>query len=129
MLLADYMLPGIIMLLKFAMRMSTDSETNAADTARALIVFPIDIAFLALSYGSAVLYSAPPNDINQNTMKIIIIIILIAIFLLFPVTLLAKKAERSFVLEKQWKCLSLVTLAYILAFSVASLSISVGRFF
>jgi len=122
----DFALPGVIILLKFGLKIATDQETNGADTLKAILVFPVDIAFLSLSYGSAVLYTAHGTGGLTVPIKATITIIFMAITLLIPVIILTKKSERAFVLSKTKKAGWLAAFGYFLALAITTISISIG---
>ncbi|MBY5484669.1 hypothetical protein HFO87_09310 [Rhizobium leguminosarum] len=125
----DYALPGSIILLKLMLRLGTDQETNTADTLKAVLVFPVDIAFLSLSYGSAILYASQGNVAGQMPVKAVLTIAFLAVFLLLPVIIISKKSERALILEKTKKAGWLAFVGYALALSITTLSISVGGLF
>ena len=122
----DFALPGSIIMLKFGLKMTTDQETNGADTLKALLIFPVDIAFLSLSYGSAVLYTAQNASDEAAPVKAILTVAFIAIALLLPVIVLTKKSERALVLSKTKLAGWLSVLGYFLALIITGLSISIG---
>jgi len=122
----DFALPGVIIFLKFGLKMTTDQETNGADTLKAILVFPVDIAFLSLSYGSAVLYTAQDTGGSTAPVKAILTIAFMAIALLIPVIILAKKSERAFVLSKTKLAGWLSVFGYFLALAITTISISIG---
>lgn len=125
----DYALPGSIILLKLMLRLGTDQETNGADTLKAVLVFPVDIAFLSLSYGSAILYASQGALTGQMPVKAVLSIAFLAVFLLMPVIIISKKSERALVLAKTKKAGWLAVGGYALALSITTLSISVGGLF
>jgi hypothetical protein len=128
-MIADYVLPGSIILLKFGLRITTDSETNSADTMRALTLFPVDVGFLSLSYGSAILYSSSSLAADPSTIKLILAVAFLAIVLLLPVIVISKKAERAFVLAKHGRATLFSVLGYLMAFAITAISIGIGGLF
>jgi hypothetical protein len=128
-MLADYILPGSVILLKFGLRITTDTETNTPDTLRALMVFPIDIAFLSLSYGSAILYSSQNLSADPHTVKAIVAAAFLAIVLLLPVIVISKKAERAFVIDRYGRATTLAALAYVMSLSITAFSVTIGGMF
>ncbi|WP_277970179.1 hypothetical protein [Sphingomonas echinoides] len=129
MIIWDYALPGSIILLKLMLRLGTDQETNGADTLKAILVFPVDIAFLSLSYGTAILYASQGNLTGQVPVKAVLTIAFLAVFLLIPVIIVSKKSERALVLARTRQAGWLATLGYTLALSITTLSISIGGLF
>jgi hypothetical protein len=125
----DYMLPGSIIMLKFGLRMTTDQETNGVDTLKAIMVFPVDIAFLSLSYGSAILYSGQMHSTAPTPVKAILSAAFIAVALLIPVIVVARKSERALILSKTKTAAGLSTLGYLLALTITTASISMGSAF
>lgn len=126
MIVWDYLLPGSVIMLKFGLRVTTDQETNGADTLKAILVFPVDIAFLSLSYGSAILYSAQTSQASALPVKGVITIVFVAIALLLPIIVVSKKSERALILAKTGKATALSALGYFMALSITAMSISVG---
>lgn len=126
MIVWDYLLPGSVIMLKFGLRMTTDQETNGADTLKAILIFPVDIAFLSLSYGSAILYSAQNAPTSALPVKGVLTIAFVAIALLLPVIVVSKKSERALILAKTKKATALSALGYFMALSITAMSISVG---
>ena len=116
-------------MLKFGLRMTTDQETNGADTIKAILVFPVDIAFLSLSYGSAILYAAQTSAAATMPVKAVLTTAFIAIALLLPVIVVSKKAERALVLSKTKRATLLSVLGYAMALTITAVSISIGRVF
>lgn len=129
MVIADYVLPGSVILLKFGLKLSTDQETNTADTLKALMVFPVDIAFLSLSYGSAILYSTLSTQSSILPVKAVLATAFLAIALLLPVIVISKKSERAFIKEKFAIASGLSVFSYTFALSITGISISIGGFF
>lgn len=129
MLIWDYLLPGSVIMLKFGLRMTTDQETNGVDTLKAIMVFPVDIAFLSLSYGSAILYSGQIQSASPAPVKAILSAAFIAVALLLPVIVVAKKSERALVLSKTRKAAGLSALGYLLALTITTASVSMGSAF
>ncbi|WP_417612753.1 hypothetical protein [Parasphingorhabdus sp.] len=125
MLIWDYLLPGSIIMLKFGLRMTTDQETNGADTLKAIMVFPVDIAFLSLSYGSAILYTSEISTATTIPVKAVLTTAFIAIALLLPVIVVSKKSERALVLAKTKKASLLAALGYFLALTITAVSVSI----
>ena len=122
----DFALPGSIIVLKFGLKMTTDQETNGADTLKALLAFPVDIAFLSLSYGSAVLYTAQNASNEPASVKAILTVAFVAIALLLIVLVLSKKSERALVLAQTKLAGWLSVGGYFLALMITALSISIG---
>jgi putative SOS response-associated peptidase YedK len=60
-----------------------------------MLVFPVDIAFLSLSYGSAILYNATGD--NAFSVKAMLSMAFAAIVLLVVVIVVSKKSERALV--------------------------------
>jgi hypothetical protein len=53
-MVSDYLFPAVVILLKFVYKLAIGRSVSGVDFFRALLNFPIDLAFLALSFAAAI---------------------------------------------------------------------------
>jgi hypothetical protein len=53
----DLAFPGTVMVLKLLFKLFIEQQVKAVDIAKAILAFPIDIAFLSFSFGAAIIYA------------------------------------------------------------------------
>lgn len=128
-MLADLVLPGSIMLLKFSLKAVVENEVKQVDVLKALTMFPVDVAFLSLSYGSAILYANPSLVEGDRGIKTLLATVLVSIIFLLPVIVLSKKSEKAFVLSQSWKSTILAAIAYSIAIPITAYSTYIGGLF
>jgi hypothetical protein len=96
----DIAFPGTVLLLKLVFKTVIEQQMKPVDVAKAMLAFPIDIAFLAFSFGAAILYSRPPAQIANGTLRDMFIAIVAAIILLASTTAFSKKSGEAFTRER-----------------------------
>ena len=109
----DLAFPGTVMVLKLLFKLFIEQQVKPVDIAKAILAFPIDIAFLAFSFGAALLYAKPPSSIHIGTIREMFVILLLAVMILMICTVLAKKSDAAFTLNKFALMFLLVILAYL----------------
>jgi hypothetical protein len=117
----EFVLPAALLILKFCMKLWIDKSANWVDFLRALLAFPIDVAFLALSFGSALIYGLPAGVLNSGSLKKILTYVVLAVTVCAAVTFCCRQADDAFVNKRHFKMLvcgsaalfcSVVTLLY-----------------
>jgi hypothetical protein len=91
--------PGSVMLLKLVFKITIEQQLKPVDVAKAILAFPIDIAFLSFSFGAAILYARPIATMRQDTPRDMAMMIVVAVALLVITTTFAKKSDASFTLS------------------------------
>lgn len=117
------------MLLKFSLKAVVENEVKQVDVLKALTMFPVDVAFLSLSYGSAILYANPSLVEGDRGIKTLLATVLVSIIFLLPVIVLSKKSEKAFVLSQSWKSTILAAIAYSIAIPITAYSTYIGGLF
>jgi hypothetical protein len=112
--------PGSVMILKLVFKIVIEQQLKAVDVTKALLAFPIDIAFLSFSFGAAMLYARPVGSIAVGT------ILTFAIALLAVTTVFAKKSDQSFTLSKFGMTFVHVIVAYVLSFVAFWCAVNAG---
>jgi hypothetical protein len=111
--------PGTVMLLKLLFKLTIEQEIGAVDVAKALLAFPVDIAFLSFSFGAALLYARPVSELHDSTLRQMFVALVIAIVLLVCTTLFSKKSDKAFTREQFIRTSIHILIAYL--FSIAAL--------
>lgn len=114
----DLLFPGSVLLLKFIFKLTIEQEVKTADASKALLNFPLDLAFLAFSFAAAILYAVPPTEINAGSVKSMFGILISAIVVLALITLTCKKSDRAYTLENLKMAAVLAVFSYVLAGAV-----------
>ena len=113
------------MLLKLATKLFVGRSAKPFDLFKALVVFPIDMTFLALSFGAALLYARAPSQINAGSVKAMFVFFGFCAILTIVTTALCQKSDKSL---DEWKVFdailySMVTYAVSFSALITSLSI------
>lgn len=124
----DVAFPGTVMVLKLFFKICVEQQVKYVDVAKALLAFPVDIAFLSLSFGSAVLYAREPAGFQPETVRSMFTILLIALVLIFVVTVVTKKSDRAFTSDSYILTFVLFAAAYSLSALTFWGALNLGRF-
>lgn len=122
-MIADYLLPGSVLVLKLMFKLFADQSPRLVDLFKALITFPIDMTFLAFSFGAATLAHAdggPPN------VKTVIALVLGGVICAFLTTKLCRLADGAFDRNRLWQSGFLAVIGYVIAAAVVYSSLAVG---
>ncbi len=112
--LVDLAFPGSVIILKFIVKLMVDQQVNGVDFLRSLLLLPIDISFLSMSFGAAVLRNVGASERRLNSTAIFafaVACISVAIF----TTFLSKRSERAFGSDKTWTALGYAALGYVVS--------------
>jgi hypothetical protein len=86
------------------------------DVAKAILAFPIDIAFLSFSFGAAaLLYARPPGTIRDGTIREMFTALVAAVVLIAITTAFSKKSDNAFTIDRFKMMFLHVLVAYILS--------------
>jgi hypothetical protein len=118
--------PGTVLLLKLAFKLTIEQELDAVDVAKALLSFPVDIAFLSFSFGAALLYAKPVSEMHDGTVRNMFVALILAVILLVCTTVFSKKSDKAFTLERFWKSGFLVFVSYVFSFLALFGAMNVG---
>jgi hypothetical protein len=122
----DIAFPGTVMLLKLVFKITIEQQIKPVDVAKAVLAFPIDIAFLAFSFGAALLYARPLGVMHTNGIRQMFVALVVAIILLVITTVFSKKSDNAFTLEKFKMTFLHVLVAYVLSFVAVWGAMNVG---
>jgi hypothetical protein len=100
--MGDIAFPGFVMLLKLVSKLFIEREVTIMDTLKAMIVFPIDIIFLAFSFGAAILYATPAQLIGPGSLKKMLAIVVACTVVAVLITALCRKGDKALD-EKKYK--------------------------
>lgn len=123
---ADYAFPSTVVLLKFILKLALEDRVNKVDTAKALLGFPIDLAYLAISFLAVILSHVQANGEHHASVRLALAIFVAYVAGAALVTIFSKKSERAFIEEKNLKSFGLIVPAYLIAIFGAVLSLQVG---
>jgi hypothetical protein len=127
-MLADLAFPGTVMLLKFVSKILIEQEVKAVDFFKALLSFPIDIAFLSLSFGSAVLLSILGRSSVAAAGKTLLAFVLACLIFSLITIMFCRKSDRAFTNERNIATIVFACLGYLLSTFVLLGSIALGAF-
>ena len=99
-MIGEYALPGSIVLLKLGMRLFLDQEVKGLDATKAVMAFPVDLSFLAFTFGAAGLVAASQQTSAPLDMKSVSAFIASCVLLSGTVIVLCKRSDKAFMLEK-----------------------------
>jgi hypothetical protein len=126
-MIVDYTLPGSVVALKFLFKLYIAQNVNKVDFFRAILNFPIDLAFLAISFAALVLPYMQVRQANPLSTKEVLFWFVAYVFSAFVVTLLTKKSDHAFVLDKLKSSVAHMLLAYFISIFVIVASLfSIG---
>jgi len=100
------------------MKLFVDQQVRGIDLLRAFLMFPIDLAFLALSFGVAVFsYVQTKNNTAVNSEGLLVIFVVFVIANLIVIAV-AKKSDKAFVEERKGWMVALVVPGYVISLSI-----------
>lgn len=111
----DIAFPGTVMVLKLFFKVCVEQQVKYLDVAKAVLAFPIDIAFLSLSFGAALLYSRPPSVLQDHTIRSMFIALFLTLVLVLLITVLAKKSDAAYNRARYFWTFGFFFVAYVLA--------------
>jgi hypothetical protein len=123
---AEYLLPGSVLLLKLAFKLFVDQTPKLVDTFKALIAFPIDMTFLAFSFGSASLVQAQIGKAGSSDVKMIISLAVFGVLFAFVTTKIARWSDSALDQNKLIVSGLLALVGYFFAVFVVYWSLVVG---
>lgn len=124
--MADIIFPGSVMLLKFFFKLLIEGELRLSDALKALLTFPLDLAFLAFSFGAAILYSIPATTTVQvATMKLIFSLVIAAVVILSILVMMCKKSDKEFTGERLAPAFFIAVASYLISFVVVYFALNI----
>ncbi|WP_284420234.1 MULTISPECIES: hypothetical protein [unclassified Bradyrhizobium] len=114
-MVVDYLFPGSVVILKFLFKLLIGRSVTAVDFFRAVLSFPIDLAFLALSFAAIVLSFLQAREKIAIEPKQSLGCFVFCIAVCAVVAILVRKSESKFDQDSNLKCVAWITLAYMLS--------------
>jgi hypothetical protein len=125
--MGDITFPGFVMLLKLASKLFIEREVSFMDAMKAMVVFPIDIIFLAFSFGAAILYATPVQIIKPGNIKTMFCIVVACITVSILITAFCKKGDRALDQKKFMITLGWATITYFSSVLALVYSLGIGK--
>lgn len=111
-MVGEYVLPGSLVLLKLGMRLFLDQEVTRVDATKAAMAFPVDLAFLAFTFGAAGMVAAAQQAADPIDMKSAAAFMVSCALLGGAVIVLCKRSDKAFMREKNVAAGVLTGLSY-----------------
>jgi hypothetical protein len=99
-MVSDYLFPAVVILLKFVYKLAIGRSVSGVDFFRALLNFPIDLAFLALSFAAVILSYFQTVWIHPLSMKDSLTVFLAYVALSALVTFFVRNSENNFDIDR-----------------------------
>jgi len=125
-MVADYALPGSVIALKFLFRLSIGQQVTRVELFKAMLSFPIDLAFLAISFSAIILPYMQARPENPLSTRDVMFWFLTYIVTAFVVTILTRHSDKAFAEAKKENILPAVLWAmpaYFLSILIIVLSL------
>jgi hypothetical protein len=119
--MVDYLFPGGVILLKFLFRLVVEEEFKGVNLAKALLVFPIDIGFLSLAFGTTTLTSS--KDISS--VKGVMTFAVSYFVALILITVFCKQSDKAFEADSNRLSVLFSTIGYTVALSIFLVAINI----
>lgn len=126
--MGDIAFPGIVMLLKLVSRLFVEREVSFMDAMKALVLFPIDIMFLAFSFGAAILYATPPEAIQVGSIRTMFSFLIGCTIIAILITAFCRKSDKALDQKKFGWTIGFSAVTYMVSIIVLIQSFSVGQF-
>lgn len=123
-MLADYLLPATVILLKLFFRLFIGHSANKVDLAKVALAFPIDLAFLSISFSAVFLGYMQSRVSNPLSTKSVLGIFLLYVLAAGIVALFVKKSDGAFILDKHLVSVAWTVPAYFI--SILAIIFSIG---
>lgn len=96
----DIAFPGTVMMLKLVFKLTIEQQMKPVDVAKAVLAFPIDMAFLSFSFAAAIVYSREDEVLHDLTLRGTIALVISSVIVLLLTTTFAKKSDAAFTLNR-----------------------------
>jgi nitric oxide reductase large subunit len=100
-MVADYALPGSVIALKFLFRLSIGQQVTRVELFKAMLAFPVDLAFLAISFAAIILPYMQARPENPLSTKDVMFWFLTYIVAAFVVTILTRHSDKAFAAKEE----------------------------
>jgi hypothetical protein len=121
---SDYLFPCSVLAVKFLFRLAAGQHVSRVVLVRAILSFPVDLAFLALSFLAVLLTYLQARAPFPLSTKDILGVFLVSIVAAFLVQLFARKSDDQYTLEKYFASVCWMIPAYLI--SIYSLSVLIA---
>jgi len=124
-MLVDSLLPGTVLALKLLFKLTMEQQFSRLEFMKALLNFPVDIAFLSFSFGAAVLLKSQGQGVTPSLVGVIAFPI-ICTTLAGVVVVLCRKSDRAFVAERNLLAILFATIGYAVSLAVTFFALHAG---
>lgn len=114
-MISSYAFPGCILVLKLFFKVFVDQKPKWIDGFRAALAFPVDVTFLAFSYGAATLTFVTADKSVQPDWKMVAILTLTVIIGAFIATKLSRHSDASLDQANYFQLITCSVLSYLCA--------------
>jgi hypothetical protein len=126
-LIVDLVLPGSITALKFCVKLAVDQQFDGIDLMKAALALPVDIAFLGMAFGIAVLAHSQSSGVARAVdVKVVMALTVTGLLFSLLVTICSKRSDRAFDANRTWSYIMWTFLSYAVSFATAWGSLSLG---
>lgn len=117
-------------MLKGASKLLVDQEAGRVEMARAGLSFPVDIAFLSFTFGSAILYNREALSSEHTPAKEVATFMSVAFLSALIVIWFCRRSDKSYNDERRViSCIVFCCLSYLVSFFIAGASLFAGSWF
>ncbi len=110
-----YIFPGAVVVLKFLLKLWTNQESSKVDIVRALVVFPVDVTFLSLSFLAAACNKWQTESQHPASTYMVLTATIAYIAIIILTSVLTKESDRAYVADKNRKAFWFALPSYVLA--------------
>ncbi|MFS8980901.1 hypothetical protein PO002_42000 [Cupriavidus necator] len=121
--MTHYIFAGLIVLFKLALKISTSRSMNKVDIFRAALNFPLDLAFLGLSFGVIYILSMQRRVGQSASAEAAITVFLAYIVFASLVALACRRSDSLFHKDEEGKPIVWAAVNYFATFLVLAISI------
>ena len=111
------------MILKFLFRLSIEQSSTKVDLFKAVLNFPIDLAFLAISFAAIILTQMQSRSANPLATKEVLLWFVGYVVAAFVATLFARKSDQAFEADENIAAFLFVMPAYFIMLAVIVFSL------
>lgn len=122
----SYVLPGTLLFLQWILKLSVDDTVSKISVTRSLLLLPIDIAFLSLSFIVAFTVVASGRNLVETVQVGLISIIIYLIFGIITI-ITSKRSHKSYELERNVSTIFLCLVSYLVSTFMIVYSVSLFR--
>lgn len=124
--MVEYIFPGSVLFLKLVFRIFVDQKFKWGIAVKSLYIFPLDLAFLSLSFGAVAMSHATLTAGEKGNIKTVIASTVICVILLLIITPIARAAGDAVDDSRWWPAAWLCMSGYFLSFIILFGSLNIG---